>query len=144
MNKLLDKLRSKLRLTLLTKGSDIKHLDVKEIPEKWEEFGSSKDKWIKVIYPESENVSGCLYIGEKGSEFSPHIHKDNTEHITILNKEGKIEVVTDTYTKIISYPDSIIIEKGVPHAILFREKTRASIIWHPMFENGWQAEFIED
>jgi quercetin dioxygenase-like cupin family protein len=139
-----NKLRAKLRLTLLAKGREIEEVSVEEIPRKWEEFGSKEDKWISVNFPESENSSGCIYIGMEGSVFDPHIHNNSVEHFTVLNKGGEVEVITDQWVKTVKYPNSIVIDKGVPHAAIFKKETKILVIWHPKFEDGWSADFIKN
>ena len=143
MSNLLEKTRAKLRLTLLARGRLIQTVSVSEIPSSWENFGSKGDKWINVDFPETENSSGCIYVGTKGSTFDPHIHKSAVEHMTVLNPEGDMEVITDEWTKQVKYPDSIVIDKGVPHAVIFKNTTKVLVMWHPKFEKGFEADFIK-
>lgn len=143
MNNLLSRARASLRLTLLSKGKEVQNLSIDSIPERWEEFGTKGDRWINVEFPESENSSGCIYIGQKDSVFDPHIHKNSVEHLTVLNIEGEMEIITDTWSKVIKYPDSAVIDKGVPHAVIFKNTTKLLIMWHPKFEKGWNADFLD-
>lgn len=144
MSSLIQQSRAKLKLALLAKGTKIKHVSVKEIPEVWGEFGTKGDKWIKVNFPEDENACGCVYVGKEDSVFDPHIHKDSVEHLTIINPGGEMEVITDTEVTTVKYPNSIVIGKDVPHAVVFKKETRVLILWHPRFKNGWTADFIDE
>lgn len=144
MNKTIDELRAQLKLTMLTKGKKIKNVSIEEIPKDWKSFVGKEDIWINVDFPESENATGCIFIGREGSIFDPHIHKGSLEHILILNEGGEMEVITDTYAKTVKYPDSILIEKNTPHAVRFIKETKLFILWHPKFEKGWDADFVEN
>tara|TARA_R110002073_G_scaffold144403_2_gene296494 strand:- start:2009 stop:2449 length:441 start_codon:yes stop_codon:yes gene_type:complete len=143
MNNLLEQARAKLKLTFLSYGKKVNHVSIDEIPKVWQKFGSKGDEWINVDFPESENSSGCIYIAQEGSIFDPHIHDNSAEHMTVLNVDGEMEVVTNKWTKTVKYPDSIVIDKGVPHAIIFKKETKLMTIWHPRFEKGWNAKFIK-
>lgn len=144
MNKLLEQTRAKLKLTLLATGREITNISVDKIPDVWEDFGTKGDKWISIKIPESENSSGCIYLGKKDSVFDPHTHKDSVEHITVLNEGGEAEVITDKWVKTLKYPNSLVIDKNVPHAVIFKEDTKFMVLWHPKFENGWDADFINE
>lgn len=144
MKNILQEARAKLKLTLLAKGRNIQNVSIEAIPEEWMDFGTKGDRWVNVIFPESENSSGCIYIGTEKSVFDPHIHKNSVEHMTVINVGGDMTVVTDTECKTVKYPDSIVIEKGVPHAVVFNTETKVLVMWHPRFEKGWDADFIRD
>tara|TARA_R110002074_G_scaffold189465_7_gene355291 strand:- start:1727 stop:2158 length:432 start_codon:yes stop_codon:yes gene_type:complete len=142
MSNILTQARAKLRLALLSKGRTIEHVSVDEIPKTWGQFGTKGDRWINVDFPESENSSGCIYVGQENSVFDPHIHDNSSEHLTVLNVEGEMEVITDKWTKIVKYPDAVVIDKGTPHAVIFRKETKLLVMWHPKFEKGWNADYI--
>lgn len=141
--KILTETRAKLRLMMMAKGR-ISHVSVKEIPDVWEDFGTAGDKWINVDFPESENISACLYEGKKDSEFIPHTHEFSDEHLTVVNPEGEMEVITDKWVETVKYPNAIVIPKGVPHGVIFKNDTKVLIMWHPKFGAGWEANFIND
>lgn len=129
----------KAKLTLLLKGN-VKEFNIENIPKEWSFFNDTEDQWINIDFPETENTTACLYIGKKGSHFSPHKHPKNIEHFTILNKGGKVKVITNKYERIVSFPNSICFEINEPHAVDFLEDTRILCMWHPKMK-GWNAEF---
>jgi len=141
MRTLLNMLRAKATMIVLSKGVKIKDLKIESIPETWTAFPHSKDKWVKVDIPKEEKMSSCFYFGKKGSVFLPHIHKKNDEHFMIVNKNGKIEIITNNYIEQKSFPESCYVPKNVAHAIKFLEDTKIFIMWHPNFINGWEGEF---
>jgi len=132
----------KAKLTLAMLGS-VDEVNINEIPEKWENFLNTEDKWINVYFPNSENTTACIYIGQKGSLFKPHKHPANVEHFTILNKGGSVRVVTDKYIKEFHFPDSVYFEVNEPHSVEFLAETRILCMWHPKMK-GWNAEFINE
>lgn len=141
MSNILTRARAQLKLRLLAQGKDIETVSVDEIPDTWQNFGTKGDEWIRVDFPENENCSGCIYVGQEGSLFDPHTHKGAVEHMTVINPGGEIEVITDTWVKTVKYPDSVVIEKGTPHGVIFKKKTRILVMWHPKFEKGWNGDF---
>lgn len=132
--------RNKLKLALLGNTTSI---DIEEIPNIWSKFDNTNDEWIKLDFPESENTSACIYYGKKGSYFPPHFHEKNIEHLTILNKYGNVEVITETYSKVIDFPNSICFDMGEIHAVKFIEDTKILCMWHPKMK-GWTAEIVEE
>lgn len=140
MSELLDKARAKLRFALLGK---VKSIVIEEIPKQWEHFMSSKDKWINVGFPDSENMTACLYVGMKGSEFGLHKHNKRYEHFTILNKKGHIRVVTKSKIKEYKFPESVYFKEDEPHFIEFLHETKILCMWHPKMI-GWRADFISN
>jgi quercetin dioxygenase-like cupin family protein len=143
MKALLKKAKARLKLAMLSRG-EMQHVSMEEIPKVWKNFGSKGDRWINVDFPDTENVTGCVYIGVKDSVFDPHIHDHSTEHLTVINPSGKIEVITDQWIKTVCYPNSVAIPKKMPHALIFHEETKLLVMWHPKFENHWKAKFIKE
>lgn len=139
-SKLLKRSRNSFELYLLSKGKGTIEVEIPEIPEIKQNFQDTTDEWVKVNLPEDINASSCIYYGKKGNLFPPHKHNDSTEQLSILNPGGKMTVLTNTDKIVLKYPDSIFFEKGKPHAVIFEEDTTFSIIWHPAFKKGWDAE----
>lgn len=141
---LLDKARSRTHLMLLSKGKKPKSVLVPKIPDDWDFFLGTKDRWINVKFPVEENSTNAIYIGQKDSIFPPHLHKFSDEMITVLNSGGKVKVITEDETLHLTYGQSYVFKSGEVHAVVFEEESKIFIHWHPHFENGWDAEFIED
>lgn len=139
---LLSRARAKATLCLMSKGQKEKEISIDEIPSEWENFMGTKDEWINVGFPESEDVRACIYKAKKGSVFNPHKHKKSVEHIVITNRSGKIKVVTDTYMEVVSFPNTAFFEKSKPHAVEFLEDTTMLIMWNPKNEEAWQGDFL--
>lgn len=144
MKDFLKKARAKAMLVLMSKGQKITDVIIDEIPNEWSNFLNTKDLWVNVDFPENQNTTACIYIGKKGSILNPHKHNDNVEHLVILNKEGKLKVVTETYMSEFSFPQSVYLEQGEAHAVQFLEDTKILIMWHPKFKKGWDAEFLKE
>ena len=140
---LLTRMRAQTELILLSKGQFIKEVCIPEIPKDWDFFLGTKDKWIEVVFPDSENSTNAIYEGEQGSLFPPHVHLYSDEMITILNKEGECKVITDKEVKIIKYGESFVFPHGTPHAVVFNKKTKLFVHWHPHFKKGWDAKFTD-
>ena len=141
---LINKLRARAMLVLMSKGRNLESVSIPEIPENWKQFPNSNDLWKRVVFPKDQDTSACLYQGYSGSVFLPHIHELNIEHFVILNKGGKVEVITDEEIRIVEYPNAVVFEKGVPHAVKFLKDTKILVMWHPSMVNGWEAQFIDD
>lgn len=98
-----------------------------------------------LIFPNTENTSGCLYKALVDGVFDPHAHKDRKEHITIMNESGSITVLIQGYgTYELKYPNSIAIPKDVVHAVVFKTNTTLMCVWHPSFKKGWEAKFKQE
>lgn len=134
-------MRAQALLVLLSRGG-VKEVNIPEIPEDWDFFLGTKDKWVEVIFPDSEKSTNALYVGEKGSIFPAHVHRYSDEMITVMNKEGKIKIITDKEVKYLTFGQTYVIPYGVPHAVVFEEETKLFIHWHPHFKKGWSAEFF--
>lgn len=139
----IDKARAKAHLVLLSKGKKPVNVNVPEIPKDWDFFLGTKDRWVEVVFPIEMNSSNAIYEAEEGSIFPPHIHKYSDEMITVLNPEGKVKVLTEDEIVHIEYGESFVFPYGKIHAVVFETKTTLFIHWHPHFEKGWDAEFIE-
>lgn len=143
MSKLVEKARAKATLAVMSQGLKVPHLKVSEIPEIESFFLDTQDRWVKINFPYDNNVLACIYKGNKGSRLNPHIHEVSNQHMVILNKFGKLKVVTDTAITILKYPNAMIIGAKTPHAIVFEEYTELLLMWHPKMEaEEWQATFI--
>lgn len=140
MKEALRKLRAKATLTIMSKGIKIGNENIIEIPENWEKFGDGE--WIKLNMPDPVNVTSCLYRGYKDGKFIPHKHNNHSEHLTVLNETGEIEVITDEFVRIIKYPESVLIPKGMPHGVNFLTETLLQVNWRPKKTN-FEAEFIK-
>jgi len=136
--------RAKTQLILLGKGRRAENVSIPKIPQKMENFLDTDYQWVEVHFPESENSSNCIYVGRKKSIFPPHFHKYSDEMLTVLNKEGVVKCVSETDVKTIKYGETFVFEAGVTHAVVFEAESKVFIHWHPHFEGGWDAEFIED
>jgi len=142
MTKFLSRMRANLNFLLATKGAKPSFVALPEIPKKWEVFPGSKDEWINIEFPTSENSSGCLYSAKAGSFFPPHFH-DVFEQGCILSEGGKMKLYTNTRTEIIEFPNGVYILPKEVHAVEFLVDMKVLWIWHPKFEDGWNAGFIE-
>jgi quercetin dioxygenase-like cupin family protein len=140
---LLKQVRAKLSF-LIKSGGTVYDVSIPDIPKEWSVFLDTKDLWIGFDFPDSENTTACIYIGKKDSFFKAHRHPNNAEHITILNKVGKIKVFTETYSKEYSFPDSVFFKEGEAHRVEFLEETKIICMWHPKMEHGWEGEFINE
>ncbi len=140
----LKKARAITTLTLLGKGQKAEVVNIPEIPKDWDFFLGTKDRWVEVVFPIDMNSSNALYEGKKGSVFPPHIHKYSDEMITVLNKKGKIKIITEKEIAYIEYGQTYVFPYGEVHAVVFEEDTMAFIHWHPHFENGWEGKFINE
>lgn len=136
VNSILEKARARVQFALLGKTSVIK---ISEIPKTWSKFMNTEDLWVNIDFPEEEDTTACMYIGE--GEFELHKHDKQCKHITILNKEGHIRVQTKNYTKDIKFPDSVYFAPGEAHYIKFINKTKLLCLWQPKMK-GWSGEFI--
>lgn len=141
---LLNIARAQTQLMLLSKGRGAKDVLIPEIPKDWDFFLGTKDRWVNVDFPKEENSTNAVYHGNKGSIFPPHIHKYSDEMITVLNKKGRVKVITDKEITWITYGQTYVFGYGVPHAVVFEEESKIFIHWHPHFEKGWDAEFVQD
>jgi hypothetical protein len=134
--------KTRLNLTMMAGFKGFTEVVVPEIPKEWDSFLGTKDEWVNVALPFSENSTSCLFKGIKDNVVYPHSHPNNKEHITILNEGGKIKILSyNKGTEIIEYPNSYVFESGDVHAVYFLEATTLMIIWHPMFESGWEGKF---
>lgn len=140
----ISELRSKAKFIFLNKGLSVESVIIDKLPSKWEKFMNTEDEWIGVNIPESVDMSSCLYFGKYDSEFKGHKHSLNSEIMTVLNKGGEIHVFTPTREKIVKYGESIKIEVGEPHFVVFKgiNGTLISVIWQPKME-GWTADFLK-
>lgn len=144
MNEFLRKIRAKTTLMVMSKGETIKNLEVLNIPKKWDSFKNTLDKWVSVRFPETEEISSCIYHAIDGSIFPPHKHNDCTEHFTILNEGGEVEVITKNYVKKFKFPESVFFQKGEVHAVNFIKETKILCIWHPKKDDSWVAELTNN
>lgn len=135
--------RAKTQLILLSKGRRVENVSIPNIPQKMGKFLDTEDEWVEVHFPEEENTTNCLYIGKEGSIFPPHIHKFSDEMLTVLNREGRVKIVTSKEITYLTYGQTYVFEAGLPHSVVFEKQSKVFIHWHPHFENGWDAEFIE-
>ena len=63
--------------------------------------------------------------------------------MTIMNKSGKMTVYSDNGIDKLSYPQSIALDPNIVHAVEFEEETIIMVVWHPMFQKGWEAVFTD-
>lgn len=140
---LIKQLRAKAVLVLMSKGQSFKNVSIPEIPADWEKFPGKNDLWKRIDLPIDQNTTACLYQGYSGSLFEPHRHLDNIEHVVILNKGGKVEIITENEIREVCYPNSFCFPKGMAHAVRFLKDTKLMVIWHPAMSEGWQAEFVD-
>lgn len=139
----LDQIRAKATLLILSRGTKIKSIAVGVIPKNWSYFSGTSDTWINVEFPKSENTSACIYKGQEGSIFPPHKHNKNVEHFTILNKSGRLEVVTENEIVNMKYPQAMAFDKGEVHAVRFITDTKILCMWHPQFNGNYDGEIIK-
>ena len=125
-NNLLSEARAKFEMIRLSKGKEVKNININSSVEDLNLLTENEFEKIKI--PNSNNT--YMYSGKKGEIFLPHKHKDCTEQIIILNKTGKIKVVTNNKIKIIKHPDSIFLKENEPHSIVWLEDTDILIIWN--------------
>jgi len=143
MSKLVERARAKATLAVMSQGLKVPQLLASEIPDIESFFLDTQDTWVKVDFPYDNNVSACIYKGDKGSRLNPHIHEISNQHMVILNKKGKLKVITDTAITILGYPNAMVINAKTPHAIVFEAYTEVLIMWHPKMEaEEWKATFI--
>lgn len=117
-------------------------VNVDEIPKKWDKFLNTENEWIKVSFPEEEEVLSCVFFGKKGQVFQPHKHKF-TEQCLVINKNGKVEVLTTEESKVISFGDAMVFPKEMVHAITFLEDTKLLCLWHEKKEEAWTGTFVD-
>lgn len=141
---ILNKARAITTLTLLGKGKKAQNVNIPSIPKNWDFFLGSKDRWVEVKFPEEMKSSNALYDAEEGSVFPPHIHKYSDEMLTVINKKGRVKIITEDEIKYIGYGETYVFPYGQVHAVVFETKTMAFIHWHPHFEHGWDANFIPE
>lgn len=142
--KKVNELRKEINFYLKT-NSEIKNISIGVIPDSLELFPDSKDEWVNL--PDLANNKDCtsiLYIGKKGGVFKEHKHTHSSEQLIIVNPTGKIRLITTLEDVIISYPNSYLIDKNIPHMVYFLETTELVIVWHPPFKKGWEAEEINE
>jgi len=137
-----EKAKAMIRLFKLSNLKKFSTVSIPEIPIEWETFMDSKDEWTKIILPESENSIGCYYKGVEGSIFPPHKHLFN-EQLMIMNPEGKIEIITQDESKILTFPNSYLFKEGEVHSVRFIKDTTIVVIWSPVKGDGWNADFGE-
>lgn len=132
----------RLRYVLKTKGIDPVHFNVEEIPDQWELFPGTNDLWMRVPFPESEDLDSALYHAKAGSWFPPHFHK-NVELMMVMTPGATVELYTPEYFSTFSFGESMILEKELEHSAYFPEECKVLVIWTPKFKSGgWDAEFI--
>ena len=141
VGEMMKKGRCSLELYLLSKGKGIDSVCIPEIPIKRQRFANTTDEWVKLDLPKDINASGCIYYGKKDNSFPPHKHNNQTEQVTIINPGGKMTVITNAKKFVLEYPNSVFFDIDEPHSVFFNEDTVFSIIWHPAFKLGWEAEF---
>lgn len=144
---LFEKAKCKLKLFEMSLKYDdnfkFKDVAMDKIPELYTKFGGSNDKWVALEFPEVDDISGAIYIGEAGGVFPPHRHSSSSEHIVILNQGGKIEVISSKGSEIIEFPNAYLFEKNLIHAVKFLTETKLFIAWHPRFKTGWQSDILD-
>lgn len=141
----IDIAKAKFKMALMaSKNGGVKEVSVESMPDQWESFMGTEDKWVGVDMPISEDSSACLYRAQKGSVFPPHKHTYSREHMTIMNKSGKMTVYSDQGIKKLKYPESVAIDPNMVHAVEFHEETIIMVVWHPSFAKGWEAVFKEE
>lgn len=136
--------RAAAALMLLNGGATYEDAGVPEIPVEWTAFPGKNDMWKRIDFPKDQNTTFCLYMGYSGSVFPPHRHPKQMEHFTILNKGGKVEVITESSMVTVEFPNSVFIPKGEPHAVRFLTDTKLIVMWHPIMEDGWEAQFAQE
>jgi hypothetical protein len=137
----LKKLRTKFNFLINVGSLDVSEIIIENIPKKLECFLGSDDHWVSLdSVSDNTGYSSALYIGEKDSEFGAHKHDGNSEQLTIINPEGKLRVITLDDDFILCYPNSCLIQKGMPHYVYFIEKTSVICVWNPAFDEGWSAK----
>lgn len=136
-------IRSSLLYAFKTKGQSPVKISVDKIPDNWEQFPDSDDRWISVGLPESENASACMYFIKKGNKFPGHFHESSTELLMVMNRSGKIKYYTPTDNGILHYGQSKHFEIKEHHYIEASEDTMIFCIWKPKFSKGWEGEFPE-
>ena len=140
MSTLLKKARAKTELLLMSIGHQLTDISIKEIPKKWENFLNTKDRWVKVELPESEDRTCCLFEGKKGNVFKRHFHSTSSEQLTILNKGGKVKIFSENEVITLEYPNSYAFDRNEEHGVKWLEDTQVMLVWTPAFKEGWEAK----
>lgn len=134
------------------------HID--SIPEEWEFFSDSKDKWRSVKL-EDVGLTGCLYHAVDGSEFFNHFHKNiefgfvirgrviiylpnskpktynKGEWYRIAGGEENRHIVEFEEVNNVESEDDIYSEEvGAGGVILL-------LLWMPKFPKGWDGVFTK-
>jgi hypothetical protein len=145
MSKLVERARAKAILAIMSQGLKVPRLIASEVPDTESFFLDTQIQWVKVNFPYDNNVLACIYKGDKGSRLNPHIHDISNQHMVILNKKGKLKVITDTAITLLGYPNAMVINAKTPHAIIFEAYTEVLLMWHPkMGAEEWKATFIPE
>tara|TARA_R110000744_G_scaffold195512_1_gene314571 strand:+ start:29490 stop:29930 length:441 start_codon:yes stop_codon:yes gene_type:complete len=134
--------RAKTTLMLMSKGQGSKDVLIPKIPSNWDFFLGTKDRWIEIDFPKELNSTNAIYDAKEGSIFPPHYHRFSDEMITVLNKKGKVRIITELEITTIYYGETYVFPYGIKHAVVFEEDTQIFIHWHPHFEDGWEADFL--
>ena len=137
--------QTNLRLRLMAGAKGFQVVEIPEIPSHWVNFPKSEDEWCGIEMPNSENSTACLYKAKANSCFDPHEHRENIEHLVIMNSGGCMKILVEGYgTYVLEYPNSMAIPKNVVHAVEFMTDTVIMCVWHPKFKKGWEAKFKEE
>lgn len=137
------KLRAELVYIFASKGNDATLVEIGEIPTEWEKFNNTDDEWVRCILPKSSNTSMCHYKAKKGSLFPAHFH-NVFENSLILNEKGKARVVTESYSKTISYMESVTFKPNENHLFEFLEDTLLQVTFNPSMGDGWNAIYNKE
>lgn len=141
---LVNKARAKATLAIMARGSVIPDEHIPAIPQAWETFPGTNDKWCAVNFPVSENTTACIYKAQEGSVFPPHKHPKRVEHFAITNPGGHVKVITETRIYELKYPQSTSFEIGEVHAVKFITQTDLIVMWHPRMDQGFDTDFLNE
>lgn len=143
MAKLIDNLRAKATFALMTMGKKSNVISIPDIPEKWGNFLNSGDKWVRLKFPNSEDVSSCIYRAKKGSIFDLHEHEE-MEQIMCVTKGASISVYTETENYEVKFPNGAFFPPHKKHLVRFNDDQDIICIWRPAFKSGGWDGIISD
>ncbi len=135
--------RAAARFAIATKGAKPTHVQIDKIPESFETFPNSNDKWARVDFPEEVDYSACVYEFKKDGFFNAHYHPGRLEHIVMLTPGTSLTIYTLTKNFTLEYPNAYLFDRGEVHAVKPNQDLKILCMWQPKFETGWAAEFPE-
>ena len=130
----MSKIRARLRLDMLSNFKDIPSVEVPNIPLEWESFSPYKeDKWVLTDSDSPLDKTSCLYEMDGNGIFETHKHEYQTETITLLTPNSRVEFITEEGIYFYQYPASFTVLKGIEHALVneCNDKIMFRVDWTP-------------